>query len=296
MAGTIIACLPGNDGRLIEPFAGSAAVSLAAAACGKAKRFVINDINQPLTDLWQAILNHPGHLCTEYARLWTEQLGRARFYYDEVRAAFNRKPQPAQFLYLLARCVKACVRYNGRGEFNNSPDNRRLGASPQTVAWHVHGASNLLEGRTLVKSLPYEEILGMAKPEDTVYMDPPYQGVCKPRDQRYLGGVVFDSFVKQLESLNSRDICYIVSYDGRTGDKKHGQLLPSSLDLAHFEVEAGRSTQATLLGRDSVTFESLYLSPALIERIGQVPGLQACCHWRNATSGDYLEWQGSRAI
>ena len=37
--------------------------------------------------------------------------------------------------------------------------------------------------------------------------------------------------------------------------------------LAHIEVHAGRSTQATLLGRDDDTYESLYLSPALAKAI-----------------------------
>ena len=52
-------------------------------------------------------------------------------------------------------------------------------------------------------------------------------------------------------------------YDGRTGDKSFGEPLPASLQLRHLEVCAGRSTQATLLGRTDVTYESLYLSPAL---------------------------------
>jgi DNA adenine methylase len=30
------------------------------------------------------------------------------------------------------------------------------------------------------------------------------------------------------------------------------------------DLEAGRSTQATLLGRDEITVESLYLSPELV--------------------------------
>jgi DNA adenine methylase len=37
------------------------------------------------------------------------------------------------------------------------------------------------------------------------------------------------------------------------------------------ELEAGRSSQATLLGRAEVTVESLYLSPALAERLNPGP-------------------------
>lgn len=44
------------------------------------------------------------------------------------------------------------------------------------------------------------------------------------RDNRYIQGVEFDEFVEQLRELNDRDIDYIVSYDGKTGDKFIGKL------------------------------------------------------------------------
>ncbi len=37
--------------------------------------------------------------------------------------------------------------------------------------------------------------------------------------------------------------------------------------LRHLHIHAGRSSQSTLLGRDCETLESLYLSPALVERL-----------------------------
>ena len=98
-------------------------------------------------------------------------------------------------------------------------------------------------------------------------MDPPYQGVCGERDPRYLKGVLVDEFVEVLEVLNYRGISYVVSYDGRTGDRVHGRRLPGRLRLHLIELEAGRSSQGTLLGRAEVTVESLYLSPALAESL-----------------------------
>src|SRR5206468_10517415 len=103
-------------------------------------------------------------------------------------------------------------------------------------------------------------------------LTPPYQGVCGERDPRYLKGVLFGEFVEALEVLNARDISFIVSYDGRTGDKVHGRPLPRDLRLRHIELDAGRSSQETLLGRAAVTYESLYLSPALTERLGLARG------------------------
>jgi DNA adenine methylase len=116
-------------------------------------------------------------------------------------------------------------------------------------------------------SLDYKGVVGRATTADLIYMDPPYQGVCGERDPRYLKAVLFSEFVEVLESLNARDVAYLVSYDGRTGDKVHGYRLPSHLRLHLVELDAGRSSQATLFGRTEVTVESLCLSPALADRL-----------------------------
>ena len=81
----------------------------------------------------------------------------------------------------------------------------------------------------------------------------------------------------ELATLNERNIMFAVSYDGRTGTKTYGDPPPESLALSRLEIRAGRSTQATLLGRNDVTYESLYLSPALIaslEHEGRMPERQ----------------------
>ena len=101
-------------------------------------------------------------------------------------------------------------------------------------------------------------------------MDPPYQGVCANRDPRYIRLLKFDAFTASLHRLNERQISFILSYDGKNGEKSYGKPMPSSLRLVHIEIDAGRSSQATLLGRNHNTYESIYLSPALVERIGIV--------------------------
>ena len=268
---TILAYFPDGTDRLLEPFAGSAAVSLAAAYYGKAKRFVLNDINAPLMCLWDSVINTPDTIASQYKVLWEAQRGREREYYDIVRDEFNRTHSPDCFLYLLARCVKASVRYNPRGEFNQSPDNRRKGAHPKGMTQRIVGASRLLRGKTLLLCADYRDVLASAMPGDLVYMDPPYQGVCGGRDARYVGQFSHDSFSEALSDLDGRGVYYVVSYDGRHGLKTYGEPLPSCLDLTRIEIEAGRSSQATLLGRDAKTFESLYLSPALSRRLHKPP-------------------------
>ena len=263
LAQYIVSLFPVATKQLVEPFAGSAAVSLAAGHMKKVKRWVINDLHQPLIDLWTDIIQNPEAISEKYERIWRAQLGNERAYYDLVRERFNKHHRPEHFLYLLARCVKSAIRYNSRGEFNNSPDNRRRGMIPDTMRRHILGASALLKDNCSISSADYRDVLEYAKPGDLVYMDPPYQGVVNTRNHRYRHGIVFEDFVIALDRLRSKGIAFIVSYDGRTGTKRHGRTLPPSLGLKHVEIPAGRSTQATLLGRDDSTFESLYLSPEI---------------------------------
>ena len=270
LAPAILAYLPKNPVRLIEPFAGAAGVSIAAALRQRANQFVLNDINEPLMRLWEIIIESPEAIASDYDRLWKTQLGNQREYYDAVRARFNESHKPEYLLYLLARCVKASIRYNCEGQFNQSPDNRRLGMNPETMRWHIFAASRLLKGRSTITVGDYRESLELAQPEDVVYMDPPYQGVCLNRDPRYISLLDFEAFTASLRKLVERNISFILSYDGKTGDKSYGKPMPKSLGLLHIEIDAGRSSQATLLGRSHNTYESLYLSPALIERIGIV--------------------------
>lgn len=273
LASAILSCLPRKATRLVEPFAGSAAISLAAAHCDRAESFLLNDVNEPLMMLWNAIVQRPDDLVTRYKELWHEQQGHEREYYDHVRDAFNNTHEPHLLLYLLARCVKASVRYNALGEFNQSPDNRRKGAHPDTMATHVLGASRLLRGRTRISSTDYRNVLKTVTDGDIVYMDPPYQGVSHLKDPRYIGPVTYDDFCEALAQLNQKRIPYAVSYDGHNGLRSYGKLLPESLNLTRVEVDAGRSSQATLLGRTHRTYESLYLSPALQQRVTNLPRL-----------------------
>ena len=273
LAENILRYFPEDVNTLYEPFAGSAAITIAAAAAGLARKYYINDLNKPLMDLWYRIINNPNELSAQYEKLWREQIINPKVYYIEMRDRFNKTGEPHLFLYLLARCVKASVRYNSRGEFNQSADNRRRGMKPETMKMQILGASYYLKNKTKIDSKNYRDILKLVKEKDLVYMDPPYQGVCGNRDTRYLGSVQYCEFIKALDELNHRKIRYIVSYDGRSGEKSYGKLLPDELNLTLIELDAGRSSQATLLGRKDITIESLYLSATLADELVHVPTL-----------------------
>ena len=268
LAPAILAHLPPSFGRLVEPFAGSAALSIAAAATGRTDSFWLNDINRPLAELLEAIIRVPDSVFEGYRSIWKDSDEIAPDYYLEVRDQFNESQDPILLLYLIARCVKGAVRYNASGGFNQSADKRRAGVQPRTLHKNVLIISELLKDRTTVTSYPYQDVLNRVTADDIVYMDPPYQGVCAGRDSRYAAGIDFRDFVSALEDLGTREVPYALSYDGRTGDKTYGVALPSCLDLTLIELDAGVSTQATLLGREDRTVESLYLSPSLVAMAG----------------------------
>jgi DNA adenine methylase len=268
LAPAILRCIPPKVRRIVEPFAGSAAFSIACAAGNRAEEYWLNDYNKPLAALLGLIVNRPEAIADAYRDIWRGGDCDTLEHYYSIRENFNRTNNPELLLYLLARCVKGSVRYNSEGLFNQSPDKRRLGTRPATMRDNIIAVSMLLRGKTAVTGTDYRDVLANCRDTDIIYMDPPYQGVCGERDARYFSGISHDDFVSALDELNGRGIRYLISYDGRLGNQTYGEPLPGYLGLSLVEIEAGRSSQATLLGRDETTVESLYISRPLLEETG----------------------------
>jgi len=267
LAPRILQYMPLHFERLVEPFAGMAAITIAVAQNRMADSFVVNDLNTPLVEILCDAIENPSGLVEAYSKIWNEQFsyeGGSVAHFYKVRNDFNAGDQSAEnMLYLLARCVKGSVRYGSNGMFNQSPDKRRFGTKPETLAQNVREISRLLKGRTEFHSTDYHEVLGMARRGDVVYMDPPYQGVCSTRDSRYFSGIDFNSFVEAIDDLNRKGVDFVISYDGTCGAKHYGKDLPDGLGLHKVLLKAGLSSQSTLLGRRDVTYEALYISKGL---------------------------------
>lgn len=69
--------------------------------------------------------------------------------------------------------------------------------------------------------------------------------------------------IEVLHEMNGRGVPFVLSYDGKTGDKTYGEPLPESIGADHLHIHAGRSSQATLSGLDRETVESVYVSKSL---------------------------------
>jgi DNA adenine methylase len=126
----------------------------------------------------------------------------------------------------------------------------------------LFAAYEVLHGLCLVEHTDFMEIFHRAKAGDFFYLDPPYQGTSNGRDQRYIAGVSRQRMVEGIELLNSRNIPFILSYDGRCGDIAYGDPLPENI-AHHLLLDVGRSSQATLNGFHAHTVESIYVSHGL---------------------------------
>lgn len=273
LAPRILATVAGQTfNRLYEPFAGSAAITIAAAHAKLAQEYRISDTLEPLIGIWNEALSSPDQLAESYHRIWNDQLTDDD-HFNRVRADFNKDGDPAKLLYLLVRCVKNSPRFNAQGAFNQSPDKRRKGMHPDKMRRHIAGVAALLAGHTDARCIDASAALADAAEGDLVYLDPPWEGTTVGTDKRYHQGLQKPVLIELLESLNERNVPFILSYDGRLGDKTYGDYLPESLNAHRLELVAGRSSQATLAGRDDVTVESLYVSHSLLPD-GQLPELE----------------------
>ena len=104
---------------------------------------------------------------------------------------------------------------------------------PTKMRRQILGVASLLSGKTVVSAMDFRKVIDMAGENSLVYLDPPYQGTSFTRDHRYYDGLTYDEFVDALLVMNDKNISCIISYDGQTGDKYHGKLLPEKLFLAH---------------------------------------------------------------
>ena len=263
LAPVIGRCLPEGIRVFYEPFAGSAAMTVYAAYNRRAERFVVADSCTPIVALLRSIVEAPARTAARYRGVWDGQMEGGPGYFNEIRRRYNEGRDSVDLLYLICRCVKNAVRFNGHGCFTQSVDKRRLGMHPDKMLSAVSGVSSILRGRTEFRLGDWQETSADACPDDFVYMDPPYLGISIGRDKRYHRQIMREELIGGLENLRRRSVPFALSYDGMTGGRAYGPPLPESLGLTRLLLHAGTSSQATLSGRNEETIESLYVTPGL---------------------------------
>lgn len=250
---------------IVESFAGTAAITLALLHLGIVDNAVINDKNEHIYLLWKEIHDNPSQLCDLYEQHWNNQLSDPKGYFIDMRNKLNNEYAPEVFLYILARIVKGAVRYSQKGMFSQSCDNRRLGMKPDKMRQNILSVGRLIKDRVSIQNRCYtdKDLYSSDGANTLVYLDPPYQGVSFTADKRYIDGVAYEDFSKFLDKRIEYNPHIVISYDGMVGDRVIGKMLPKTLPLDHYFINAGQSAQETLIGRSATTFESLYISKTI---------------------------------
>lgn len=104
-----------------------------------------------------------------------------------MRDAFNNNGNPLYFLFLNRSDFNGMIRFNERGEFNVpfcQKPNRFAKAYITKICNQVANVAELLEDKDWEFTCqPWQETFVNAKPNDYIYLDPPYIG----RDTSYVG-------------------------------------------------------------------------------------------------------------
>ena len=166
-----IAPLLPSGKRLIEPFAGSAAVWLNS----RFESALVCDLNADLIALYRC-LQREGEPFIEYCRGLFTPSGNTRQCFEKCRDEFNAGPDPvrkaALLLYLNRHCFNGLIRYNAKGRFNVPFGRHERPYFPlREMRAFVQKTG---ECDTVFMAADFRSCFDGAREGDVLYCDPPY--------------------------------------------------------------------------------------------------------------------------
>ena len=235
-----------------EPFVGGGAILYQSAPPSA----VCGDILNPLIEFWRILQEDPAHLVDYYERQWQRLQREGHEVYYEIRDRYNENPNPYDLLFLSRTCVNGLIRFNAKGEFNNSFHHTRPGIHPKRFKPIAVEWSDRLS-HVDFRCGDYRDTSEEATQRDFVYLDPPYFNT----HGRYFGQIDYDDFLEYLEKLNSTGVRFALSYDGRRAEVDYTVEIPSHLYKRRYLLESGLSPFRKVMDRKAETVkESLYLN------------------------------------
>lgn len=184
--------IPRYSGRYIEPFFGGGALFFYL----EPKIAIINDINSKLISFYLGVKENFETLKAELTEIEkTYKLNRRRFeelksktpdkrvedenepLYYQIRDMFNnltekKYSEALLYFFINKTAYSGMIRYNAKGEFN-VPYGRYTNLNTSLV---TKSHSKLFEN-TEIYNLDYSEIFKMAREDDFMFLDPPYDCV-----------------------------------------------------------------------------------------------------------------------
>jgi DNA adenine methylase len=247
----ILKHMPKEFDKYYEPFIGGGAILYTM----NHKEAVCGDICKPLIELWKQIRDNPKEIGEKYEMLWNELQQNGQDFYYNTRTTFNAEQKPEQLLFLSRTCTNGLIRFNQKGEFNNSFHLNRPGINPQKLKNIIEDWSQNIQNAKFYHC-NYYDLVKTATDKDFVYLDPPYfhtKGM-------YFGTIDYNKFVDFLRDLNKRNIRFMLSYDGKRGDESFEVELPKDIYKQHILIESGVSSFNRLQNKSVMVQESLYMN------------------------------------
>ncbi len=222
-----------------EPFVGSGAV----LGCLAPKRAVASDVIKPLIDMWKLVQIAPQELVESYAENHAKfSVGRLNTY-EEVKARFNKKPNPHDFLFISRTCYGGVIRFRKDG-YLSTP------IGPHKPILPSEFRKRALEWQHAVRNTEfiyadYAEIVKRAKKNDIVYCDPPYSD-----SQKIIYGAQdfsLERLFTDLHAAKKRGAFVALSIDGikKSGKREIDIAVPKGL----FECESFIALGGSMLKR-----------------------------------------------
>jgi len=188
----ILKHIPKYEGKYIEPFFGGGALYFHL----EPKKAIINDINSKLMDFYLGVKNDFDNLQKELDEIGEiYKVNRKKFeelkkqtpekrvkddnetLYYQIREMFNdlsekKYSEALLYFFINKTAYSGMIRYNAKGEFNVP-----YGRYPNLNTKLVTTSHSRLFSNTEIYNLDYKNIFEMAKENDFMFLDPPYDCV-----------------------------------------------------------------------------------------------------------------------
>lgn len=230
--------------RLIEPFAGSCAISLATDY----QSYLIADANADLIDLYRHIRSDTEALIRHAERLFQPQYNTPDAYY-RLRAEFNSSAtslrKSAIFIYMNRHGFNGLCRYNASGGFN-VPFGKYAG--PNCPKDEILAFSKFAQ-RAEFLCQSFAETFAMTEEGDVIYADPPYVPLSATSNftaysTEGFGPVEQRALAEAAQSAALRGIPVLIS----NHDTAYSRALYADAEIVAFDVRRLISSKASTRG------------------------------------------------
>lgn len=224
---TIYENLPTNFNNIdtyIEPFIGGGAILFSMIEkFPHIKNFIINDINEDLTNVYKCIKLHPDVLIYNLSSLVDKykslnSLVEKENYYYEIRESYNCDKSndflsAAYFIFLNKTCFNGLYRVNRLNKFN-VPFGKKLNPTIFDKE-NIYACSTALQNVTILTG-DYRLVTSYITNKSFVYLDPPYKPVSNTSNFNAYSSSIFDDneqieLLHVCEKISSKNALFMAS-------------------------------------------------------------------------------------